>query len=74
MENTDIKNNQLVLGEFHPDETKPCALDNLNRKDKDYSHVRHQFVNDDQYDLFCRLPGGNAVKAKIIEELSKSKE
>lgn len=65
-------NNALVLGEFDPAEVTPCALDKLTKHDKDFTHVRHHFANDDQYALFCMLPGGDQVKQLIIDDYLQS--
>lgn len=61
-------NNRLALGEFTSDEVARSPLDNLNKKDRDYTHVRHVFATDEQYDIFCMLPGGTAVKDLIISD------
>jgi hypothetical protein len=65
---SDHDNNSLVMGEFDPSEVERTPLDNLNKKDRDYTYVRHLFVTDDQYDLFCMLPGGNQVKDLIVSD------
>ena len=64
-----ILNNSLVMGEFEPAEVAPCALDKLDKKDRDFTHVRHMFATDEQYDIFCMLPGGTHVKQLILDEL-----
>ena len=61
--------NELVLGEFTEDEVAYCALDKLNKSDKDYTHIKHKFVNEEQYEFFCQLPGGTEVKERIVNEL-----
>lgn len=64
-------NNALVMGEFDPDEVAPSALDKLNKPDRDFTHVRHIFASEDQYSLFCMLPGGTDVKQLIIDDFLK---
>jgi hypothetical protein len=58
----------LVMGEFDPAEVTRSPLDNINKKDRDYTHVRHLFATDEQYDIFCMLPGGTQVKELIISD------
>lgn len=64
----DDGNNRLVMGEFEPEEVARSPLDNLNKQDRDYTHVRHLFATDEQYDIFCMLPGGTKVKDLIISD------
>ena len=64
-------NNALVLGEFDPAEVAPSALDKLNKPDRDFTHVRHIFASEDQYSMFCMLPGGTDVKQLIIDDYLK---
>lgn len=62
-------NSRIDVGEFDPSELTRSPLDNLDKKDRDYTHVRHLFVTGEQYDIFCMLPGGNKVKDLIISDL-----
>jgi len=59
----------LVMGEFDASEVARSPLDNINKKDRDYTHVRHLFATGEQYDLFCMLPGGDKVKDLILSDL-----
>lgn len=61
----------LVMGEFDPAEVAPSALDKLNKPDRDYTHMRHIFASEDQYSMFCMLPGGTDVKQLIIDDYLK---
>jgi hypothetical protein len=65
---TKDEGNGLVLNEFTDEEVTPGPLDKLNRQERDYSQWKHLFVNDDQYEFFLLLPGGDDVKAKILRD------
>lgn len=67
----DPGHNALVLDEFDPAEVAPSALDKLNKPDRDFTHVRHIFASEDQYSMFCMLPGGTDVKQLIIDDYLK---
>lgn len=64
----------VVADEFTPDEIAPCALDKLNKHDRDFTHVRHLFASSDQYDMFCMLPGGTEVKQLIVDDFLKQSD
>ena len=52
--------------EFTEKEIERSALDNYGRKDRSYIELKHRFTSEEQYELFCMLPGGNAVKHAIV--------
>ena len=60
----------LIDGEFEPSEVERGPLDTLHKRDRDYTHVRHMFANDDQYGFFCMLPGGDAVKERVLATIT----
>ena len=62
------KDNGLVLNEFTDEEVAPCALDTINREERDYTQWKHLFVNTEQYAFFLQLPGGDDVKAQILRD------
>ena len=64
--------NEAVQLEFTEEEMKPCALDKLNAPTRDFSSIRHKFVSNDQYDLFCMLPGTDETKLAILDALSST--
>ena len=60
----------LIDNEFTPDEVLRGPLDKLHKRDRDYTFARHLFANDDQYGFFCMLPGGDAVKDRVLHTLA----
>ena len=54
---------------FLASELEEGALDRINKQDRDYTQYRHLFKNEQQYDLFQRLPGGTQVKNTILQTL-----
>ena len=60
---------EMVQEEFTQEEKKKSALDQINVPSKDYSAVKHEFVSEDLYNLFCMLPGDDATKNTILEAL-----
>ena len=62
-----VSDAQQDKDEFTDDEIKPCALDSIKKKGRDYTHVRHVFATDEQYELFCMLPGGDSIRDLILK-------
>lgn len=64
----EISDETLVLGEFNEAEVEPCVLDGYGKVERTYKEWKHLFVNEDQFNFFMMLPGGEEVKAKILRE------
>jgi hypothetical protein len=58
--------------EYSAEELTPGPLDKYGKKDQDYTPIKHLFRNDDQYQLFCMLPGGDDIKYKVLQTFIKN--
>jgi hypothetical protein len=57
------------------DATPRCALDNYNKRERDWDSIRHLFVNDNQFEFFKLLPGTDELKEQILlQEIKKNEQ